>query len=126
MDLQRLVELPAGLQNVGDFAHRDGARAHVADPLIDRQLLLLADLQRLVELASGTQDVGDHPQHLSSGNRRDTRQHSHQFALIVNLESIFELTSALQDVGDKSCGYRSINSARAVYQAHASLLPPRD
>ena len=33
--------------------------AHVAEPLVDRQLLLAADAQRLVELAARLQDVGD-------------------------------------------------------------------
>jgi hypothetical protein len=34
-----MPELAAGLQDVGDLAHRHGALAHVAEPLIDRQLL---------------------------------------------------------------------------------------
>ncbi|MBK6864318.1 MAG: hypothetical protein IPG91_12485 [Ideonella sp.] len=51
--------MAAGLQDVGDLAHGDGLLAHVAQALVDGQLLLVADAQRLVELAAGLQDVGD-------------------------------------------------------------------
>ena len=64
-DAQRLVELAAGLQDVGDLAHGHRPRRDVAEPLVDRQLLLLADAQRLVVLAAGLQDVGD----LAHGDR---------------------------------------------------------
>jgi hypothetical protein len=37
----------------------DEQLAHVAEPLIDRQLLLGADFERLVELPAFHQDVGD-------------------------------------------------------------------
>jgi hypothetical protein len=38
---------------------RETARAHVAEPLVDRKLFLSADAQGLVEVAAAFEDVGD-------------------------------------------------------------------
>jgi hypothetical protein len=46
-------------QYVSDPAHGDGALAHVAQPLVDRELFFSSDPQRLIEVAAAYQDVGD-------------------------------------------------------------------
>src|SRR4051794_9369893 len=55
MHAKRLVQLATAVQNVGDLAHRHGARAHIAQALIDRQLFLAPDAKRLVQLAAVVQ-----------------------------------------------------------------------
>jgi hypothetical protein len=40
-------------------AHGDGLAADIAEPLVDRQFLLLADAQGFIQIASGLQDIGD-------------------------------------------------------------------
>ena len=56
---QRLVELSAGLEDVGDFALGDGDRAHLAESFIDGEFFMLSNAQRLVELSPVLEDVGD-------------------------------------------------------------------
>jgi hypothetical protein len=58
-DAQGLVELSAGLEDVGDLALGDGDGADIAEAAVDGELFLLADAQGLVELAAGLEDVGD-------------------------------------------------------------------
>jgi hypothetical protein len=47
---QRLFKLAVALQNIGDLAQDNCARAHIAQPRIDRELFLLADPQCLIEI----------------------------------------------------------------------------
>jgi hypothetical protein len=100
MHRQRFVELAAGLQNVGNFAHRHGALAHVAEPLIDRQLLLVADFQRLVELAAGLQNVGDFAHGHGALAHVAEPLIDRQLLLGVDPQRLVELPAGLQDVGD--------------------------
>ena len=50
---------PRPSQDVRDLALGDRDRAHIAQALVDRQLLLGADAQRLRELAAAIEDVRD-------------------------------------------------------------------
>ena len=49
------------MQHIRDLPHRDGLRAHITQPFIDGQLLLLADAQRFIELPARLQHIRDLP-----------------------------------------------------------------
>ena len=79
-------------------------RAHVAQPLVDRQLLLAADAQGLVELAAGLEDVGDLAH--GDGARADVAEAlvDRQLLLAADAQGLVELAAGLQDVGDLAHG----------------------
>jgi hypothetical protein len=58
LDPNGLFELAPIGKSSGDPPHRHRLLPHVAQPLVDRQLLLPPDLQRPVEIAARLQDVG--------------------------------------------------------------------
>ena len=99
--------LAAGLQDVGDLAHGDRARADVAEAFVDRQLLLSADAQRLVGFAAGLQDVGD----LAHGDRAraDVAEAfvDRQLLLAADAQRLVGVAAGLQDVGDLAHGDRA-------------------
>ena len=49
------------MQHIRDLPHRHGLRAHITQPFIDGQLLLLADAQRFIQLPSRLQHIRDLP-----------------------------------------------------------------
>src|SRR4051794_3648039 len=100
-DAQGLVRFAAGLKDVGDLAHRHGALAHGAQPLIDRQLLLAPDAQGLVQLAARLKDVGDL---------------AHRHGAPTHVAESFEMAPAS----------RSMVSARAGSPAWIRRLAPSD
>ena len=99
-DAQRLVDLAAGLQDVGYPAHGDGHLAHVAQANIDRKLLFRADAQRLVELATGLQDVGDLAHGDGLGAHVAQALVDGKLFFLADAQRLVELAAGLQDVGD--------------------------
>ena len=86
------------------LAEGDGARADVAEPLVDRQLLLAADAEGLVGLAPRRQDVGDPAEGDGAGADVAEPLVDRQLLLAADAEGLVGLAPRRQDVGDLAEG----------------------
>ena len=94
------------IEDVGDLANSDRALAHVAEPLVNRELFLFVDAQGLIEVAAGYENVGD----LAHGDR--ARVHVAEalvdwdFFLFADAQGLIELAASIEDASDLALSNR--------------------
>ena len=98
-DAQGLVDLTAGVEDVGDLALADGDFADIAEAAVDGELFLLADAQGLVELTAGLEDVGDLA--LGDGDGADIAEAAvdGELFLLADAQGLVELAAPVEPAG---------------------------
>ena len=98
-DGQGLVELSAGVEDVGDLALGDGDGADIAEAAVDGELFLLADAQGLVELSASLEDVGDLA--LSAGDVADAPEAlaDRELFVLEEVEGFIQLAALVEPAG---------------------------